>query len=128
MSRCCAASNMASTEPGAEVQKTDADVVPLRNSSATKKLGDSLGVLVIIEFGFGREGVFVQPLEQLRAVAADDLYLRIMNMRVDEARHQDRARIASHYNVFRHGGQNLVSGSDCGRFLPPSMTMIPSDS
>ena len=52
-----------------------------------EEFGVARGVGAVGEFLLLDEGVFLQPFEQLRAVGRDHLGLRIMDMRVDEARH-----------------------------------------
>src|SRR5580692_7543127 len=52
-----------------------------------KERGVARGMYRIGEFLFLDEGVFLQPFEQLRAVRSDHLGLRIMDVRVDEPRH-----------------------------------------
>ncbi len=51
-----------------------------------------LAVAEIGEFLLLDEGVFLQPIEKLRAVGADDAGLGIMDVRVDEAGHDELAR------------------------------------
>ena len=46
---------------------------------------DAAAVLGVAELRLFREGVVVQPVEQFGAVGGDDLHLREMHMRVDEA-------------------------------------------
>lgn len=46
---------------------------------------DAPCMLGVDEFRFRRKSVFVQPVEQFRAVGRDDLHLRIVCMAVDEA-------------------------------------------
>src|SRR5215472_2173877 len=52
-----------------------------------EEFGIARGMRRIGEFLLLDEGVFLQPFEQLRAVGCDHLGLRIMDVRVDEARH-----------------------------------------
>ena len=52
---------------------------------------DAAAVLRVEELGLLGKGVVVQPVEQLGAIGGDDLHLREMHMRVDEAR-QDQMR------------------------------------
>ena len=56
-------------------------------------------MFAVVEFGFGGEGVFIQPFQQLCAVAADDFDLRIMDMRIDEAGHQNRIGIVAQVDI-----------------------------
>ena len=51
-----------------------------------EEAGDCVGMRGIGELLLLDERVFLQPLEQLRAIGADDPRLRIVDMRVDEAR------------------------------------------
>ena len=63
-----------------------------------EEFSNALRVCPIVELRFSREGVLVQPLQQLRAVSANDLDLRIVDMRVNEARQQDRIGIVVYRN------------------------------
>ena len=65
---------------------------------------DAAAMLRVEELGLLRKRVGVQPVEQLGAVGGDDLHLREMHMRVDEAR-QDEVR-------------PVVDGRDIGAGLP----------
>ena len=58
-----------------------------------EEFGDACCVHRIAEFLFLDEGVFLEPFEELRAVGRDHLGLRIMDMRVDKAGHDELARI-----------------------------------
>ena len=49
---------------------------------------DAPRVLRVGELRFFGESVFVQPVEQFRAVGRDDLHLRVMHMAVDKPRQQ----------------------------------------
>ena len=66
-------------------------MVPLRASSSRKNSALRAACSRIGEFLFLDEGVFLQPFEQLRAVGGDHLGLRIVDVRVDETRHDQRA-------------------------------------
>ena len=58
--------------------------------------GDGGGVGVISEFRFLRQRVPVQPLQQRHAQPANNPYLRVMNVRVHEARQQQPAAQVLH--------------------------------
>src|SRR5271166_423666 len=58
-----------------------------------KEVRDPRAMRGIAEFLLLDERVIVQPVEQLRAIGADDLRLRIVDMRIDESRHDEAARI-----------------------------------
>ena len=124
----CAASKIASTDPGADVQKTEAAVVPLRCNSAMKKSAILLGVVTVVEFGFGGEGVFVQPFQQLRAVAADDFDLRIVDMRINEAGHQNRIGIVAQVDIIGQHVPQCVVGADRADQALINRGLSPSDS
>ena len=62
-------------------------VVPLRASSSRKNSALRAACAGSANLLFLDEGVFLQPFQQLRAVGRDHLGLRIMDMGVDEARH-----------------------------------------
>src|SRR5262249_8187093 len=54
------------------------------------------GVRRIRERGLGGKGVFVKPFQQALAVAGDDVGLGIVDVRVDEARHENGAGVVLH--------------------------------
>ena len=66
----------------------------MRRQRVEKMPRDAAAMLRIGEFGLLRKGVFLQPVEQLGAPGGNDLHLRVMRMRIDEAGHnQMRAMI-----------------------------------
>ena len=83
----CAAVNRLPPSPDERCNRRTAVVVPLRAKFIEKEFGVARGVRRIGEFLLLDEGVFLQPFQQLRAVGGDHLGLRIMDVRVDEARH-----------------------------------------
>src|SRR5208337_1591650 len=58
-----------------------------------KEFGNPSAVRGVAELLLLDKRVIVQPVEQLRAIGADDLGLRIVDMRIDEFRHDEAARI-----------------------------------
>ena len=72
-----------------------------------EKFGVARGVRRIGEFLLLDEGVFLQPFEQLRAVGGDHLGLRIMDMRIDEARHDQRVGVMLDRHVRRQARREL---------------------
>ena len=58
------------------------------------------------------EGVVVQPVEELRAVGADDLGLRIMDVGVDEAGHDEAARMIVDRRVVRRARKYVARLAD----------------
>src|SRR5271166_7033301 len=58
-----------------------------------KEFGNPSAVRGVAELLLLDERVIVQPVEQLRAIGADDLGLRIVDMCIDESRHDEAARI-----------------------------------
>ena len=51
-----------------------------------EEAGDFVGMGAVRKRRFGREDMAFEPFEQLRAVRSDPIGLRVMNMRIDEAR------------------------------------------
>ena len=66
-----------------------------------------IGELLLLD-----ERVVVQPIEQLRAVGADHLGLRIMDMGVDESRHDERARMIIDRRAVGSAGENVARFAD----------------
>ena len=77
-----------------------------------KEFGVARGMRRIGEFLLLDEGVFLQPFEQLRAVGRDHLGLRKMDMRVDEARHDQRAGVMLHPHPDRQPRRQFVRRPD----------------
>ena len=91
MPRVAAASKNASAECACTVQNEATVVVPLTQALVEEQRGHGARVRRVRELLLGDERVFFQPVEQLLAVGADDLRLRIVDVAVDEAG-QDQAR------------------------------------
>ena len=64
------------------------------------------------EFLLLDKGVVVEPVEQLRAVGADHLGLRIMDVGVDEARGHDAAGMIVDDRAARRAGENVARLAD----------------
>ena len=60
------------------------------------------------------EGVFVEPVQELRAVGADHAGLRIMDVRVDQAGQHQLAGMVVDRRVFRRAAKNLARLADGG--------------
>ena len=90
MPRAAAASNSRSTLTLCTVGNTTALVVPWASSASRKRAAPARATAVLGVAHLGREGVGVQPVEQLGAVAGDDVQLRAVDVGVDEAG-QDQA-------------------------------------
>ena len=60
------------------------------------------------EFLLLDEGIVVQPIEELRAVGADDLSLRIVDVRVDEAGHDKAAGMIVDCRAWRRACKHLA--------------------
>ena len=73
-----------------------------------KKAGAFRGMSGVREAAFGRERVVVQPVEQLRGRGRDHVGLRIVDVRVDEARHQQAARMVHDLRSRRQGRQQVA--------------------
>ena len=54
------------------------------------------------------ERIIVQPVEQLRAVGADHLGLRIVNVGVDKPRHDERAGVVIDDRVRGRAGEDVA--------------------
>jgi hypothetical protein len=65
---------------------------------------DLAGVVRVAEGGFGRKRVPLQPLQQLRAVGPDDVGLRVVDVRVDEAGDDQLAAIVGDGDIGRQRG------------------------
>ena len=71
-------------------------VVPWRQELVEERAGDARGMGRVGELRLLREGVGVQPVEQLRAPGGDDLRLRHVDVGVDEPRHQQVRPVVDH--------------------------------
>ena len=59
------------------------------------------------------EGIILQPVEQLRAVGADHLGLRIVNVGVDKPRHDERAGVVIDDRVRGRASEDAARLADC---------------
>ena len=73
-----------------------------------EEVGDFARVLGVGEAPLDREGVALEPFEELLAVRCDDVGLRIVDVRVDEARHDQLAGIVGELHALRQPGQQRV--------------------
>src|SRR5690606_40560275 len=73
----------------------------------TEEVGDLGGVGRVGEAALGGEGVFLQPFEQLLAVAGDDVGLRVMDVGVDEAGQDQLAAVIGERRAGRQLRQQL---------------------
>ncbi len=97
MLRASAASNSASTDWAWTVAKTSALVVPFLSSSSRKKPATSSAWPRSVKAASARKDVAFEPFEQLAAISGDAVRLGIMDMRVDEAGHnQARQAVDRH--------------------------------
>ena len=64
------------------------------------------------EFLLFDKRVVAQPVQQLRAVGADHLGLRIMDMGVDETGHDERARVIVDDRAWRGARKNVARFAD----------------
>ena len=70
-------------------------------------------VFRVSELLFRNEGVLVEPVDELIAVRADDLRLRIVHVAVDEAGEDQRIRaVLLYHRVLRQFGAHLVRRSE----------------
>ena len=77
------------------------------------------------EFLLLDEGVVMKPVEQLRAVGSDHLGLRIVDVGVDEAGHDEAAGVIVNDRVPRRAGENVV-GPPTASIRPPATRTAPS--
>ena len=64
------------------------------------------------EFLLFDKGVVVQPVEQLRAVGADHLGLRIVDVGVDETGHDETARMIVDERAWRRAREDVARFAD----------------
>lgn len=72
-----------------------------------KMRGDALGMGALDEAAFFREGIGVQPFQQIGGIGADDLHLREMQVHVDEAGHDEMRPVVFFLDVFRRCVANI---------------------
>ena len=82
-----------------------------------KELGNPRAMTGIDEFLLFDKRIVVQPVEQLRAVGADDLGLRIMDVGVDEPGHDEAAGMVVDRRAVRGARENVPRFAD--RLDPP---------
>ena len=75
-----------------------------------EEFGDAGGVPRLGKFLLLDEGVFLQPFKELCAIGRDHLRLRIMDMRIDETRHDERIAVM----LDRHSRRCARSQCACG--------------
>ncbi len=80
----------------------------LTNEFVEKETRDDVGMLRVRELLLFHKRVFLQPVEQLRAVGADHARLRIVNMRVDEAGQNQLAGVIVDSGAPRCARQHIV--------------------
>ena len=78
------------------------------------------------EFLLFDERVIVQPVEQLRAVRADHLGLRIVDVGVDETGHDEQAGVIVDDRAWRGARQNVARFARPPRSDPPATRTAPS--
>ena len=83
---------------GAEYQRSGGAVA---HQFVEKEAGDLRGVLRVGKKTLGRKRVIVEPIEQLRGIGRDHVGLWIVDVRVDETRHQQMARVVHDLHVRR---------------------------
>jgi hypothetical protein len=69
---------------------------------------DFIGVVLVGELAFAREGVGVEPVQQLLAVGADHAGLRQVDVGVDEAGGDQRILIMGDLDIGRQGRQQFA--------------------
>ncbi len=79
---------------------------------AEKQLGLLAGVGHVAEAALVGKGVGFQPIQQLRAVGADDADLRVVDMGVDETRSDQRVRVFDNLGAGRQGRQQFGGMAD----------------
>ncbi len=88
-----------------------------------KRAGDAARMRRVRELLFGDEGVFFQPVEQLLAVGAHDLQLRVMNMAIDEAR-QNQMILVVFFDRRAGGSWGAISTAGPKCVITPSAKAI----
>ena len=78
------------------------------------------------EFLLFDERIVVQPVEQLRAVGADDLGLRIMDVGVDETGHDETSRNDRRRVAPRGARARMSRASPTASISPPATRTAPS--
>ena len=86
----------------------------VREQLVDEHAGDFTRVVRIGEFCFGRKGVPVEPVEQLRAIGADDIELRKMHMAVDKSGNDELASVVDDWRIGRQLTQQFrrIAGVD----------------
>ena len=79
-----------------------------------EEVGDFARVLGVGEAPLDRERIALEPFEELLAVGGDDVGLRIVDVRVDEARHDQLAGIVGELHALRQPGQQRVRRAGSG--------------
>ena len=72
---------------------------PVPEQFLHEKACDPFGMFRRRESLFGRESIVIQPLKQLFSIHPDNLGLRIMDMRIDKARHYQLAGIVDPFTT-----------------------------
>ena len=108
MPRASAAANSASTDAGVDGREDDRRRSCRGASSASRKCAAAASACAGVGVArLGREGVRRQPVEQLAAVAGDDVDLRAVHVGVDEARQDEAAARGRDAASLRPGGSAL---------------------
>ena len=79
---------------------------------AEEQIGLLASMLHVTETPFVGEGVGFQPVQQLRAIGADDADLRVMNVGVDETGSDQRVRVFDHLGAGFQGWKQVSSTAD----------------
>ncbi|ENT02637.1 hypothetical protein B989_00639 [Brucella sp. 56/94] len=64
-----------------------------------KVFRDEFGVLFVGKFLLGHKCIGVEPFQKIGSIGSHDLRLRIMDMRVDEARHNEVRAVIGEFHI-----------------------------
>ena len=84
----------------------------MRQKQVEKFFRHRRGMALFAEAGLLGEGIGVEPVEQLRPPAGDDLHLREMDMGVDEARQDQMRAVVDFRQAWVAQGGIVADGGD----------------
>ncbi len=88
-------------------------------STRQKVFRDKFGVLFVGKFLLGHKCIGVEPFQKIGSIGSHDLRLRIMDMRVDEARHNEVRAVIGEFHIrarFTADSRHSRQGAGYGRF------------
>ena len=87
---------------------------PVAQELGEEEVGDLAPVFRVGEPSLDGERVALEPFEELLAVRGDDIGLRVVNVRVDEPRHDQLAGVVDDLCALRQPGQQRVRRAGSG--------------